>query len=35
LQAVLRKEFDVDRPEELSLHQASRLIDRLRAPPQD
>jgi hypothetical protein len=35
LRDVLRDEFAVEKPEELSLRQASRLIDRLKAVPKD
>ena len=35
LREVLREEFDAKKPEELSLRQASRLIDRLKAVPKD
>jgi hypothetical protein len=35
LSELLRTEFDVEGPEELSVRQASRLIDRLRVPAED
>ena len=30
LEAILRQDYEVDRPEELTLRQASALIDRLK-----